>query len=335
MLTRLMLLIALCSFSRAIHAQDSMDKFVSDVCACIQKMKPETLPSISAIDEGIGNCLNTAIATHKKDLKKQNIIDWDKGATEEQAAKMWQQIFKKCNDATAAVFARKGALEDEAASGSFQGIILYAQDIEVGGSFKKMGITKDRILEDMKKKGSWADSLYSFHRLGNYARIGNNEEQSQKIYIADENTIYSFNAIGDGICSVQEAIDLDLTGAPDKPTVIELDSTATIMGMTCKIMRMKWKISQIDYYYNQSQAQVNPELFSKHSSEGFAEFLKRTKCLPLQIVSNAIGMTVIQTAIGIKPGKFDSTIMAVPELVEDESLNVMKLPGIKMMRIKE
>ena len=164
----------------------------------------------------------------------------------------------------------------------------------------------------MKKEGKWADSLFTFYRLGNYAFIGNNKNQTQKIYVADENTIYSFSSIGNGVCSVQEAVDLDLNGAPDKPTITELDTTVTIMNFPCKAIRMKWKLSEFDYYYHPSQLNANPELFKLHTSEGLAQFVAMTKCLPLQIVKNTMGMKVIQTAAVIAPGDFDISMLGRP-----------------------
>jgi len=57
-------------------------------------------------------------------------------------------------------------------------------------------------------------------------------------------------------------------------------------------------------------------------------------CLPLQIVKGTMGMQIIHTAAEISSGAVDPQVFAVPELIEDESLNMMKLPGITMMRVK-
>lgn len=327
-------LLAFCFVLVQTNAQDVLSKFGTEFCACLQRMKPETITTSVAVEKELALCYGSSIVAHQKELKKRKIIDFD-NATEEEMTNFWAGIFKNCPESGKAAYGRIESLQDAEAEQSFQGVILYLQDIDVSGSLKKMGLTKEMMLEEIKKEGSWADTLYAFYRLGNYARIGNNKEQSQKIYNADENTIYSFSTVGNGICSVQEAVDLDLSGEPDKPIVTELDSTATIMGLPCKIIRVKWELSQIDYYYNTTQAQVDPDLFSKHSSEGFSEFVNRTKCLPLQTITTSMGAMVIQTAIDIRPAKIETDMFAVPELVEDESLNILKLPGIKMMRIKE
>lgn len=315
-------------------SQDAMKKFTTDVCNCLQGLKPETITTNTALDEGLTKCLDTYIIKHQKDLKKSKAIDFET-ATDEDITNMWKKIFEQCQEATAAVFSRKEQLEEAEIAKSFQGMITYAQSLEVSGAFKKMGITKEVLIEEMKKEeGKWFDTLRVYYRGGSYASFGNNKNQTTKIYDASENTIYSFHAAGEDVCSVQEAVDLDLSGAPDKPTVVVLDSIATIMGLPCKIVRMNWKIGQYDYYYNDTQAKVNPELFSKHSSEGLAEFVKMSGCLPLQIVKGTMGMSVIHTATQVSSGTVDSQVFAIPELIEDESLNMMKLPGITMMRVK-
>lgn len=318
----------------SVQAQKGTDQFSTDACTCFQSIKLEATTA-SAIEEAIGQCMETSLTANKKELKKNGIVDWDKGATEEQVTNLWEIIFSKCRPAAEVVFGKMKELKEAQLNTSFVGVVTYKQDIALSGMMKKMGMTKEKMLEELNKEGKWADSLFTFYRLGNYAFIGNNKNQTQRIYLADENTIYSFSTVGDGICSVQEAVDLDLNGAPDKPAITELDTTVMIMNLPCKAIRMKWKLGEYDYYYHPSQLNANPDLFKQHTSEGLAQFVAMSKCLPMQIVKNTMGMKVIQTAVAIEPGDFDTRYFAIPELVEDASLNILKLPGIKMMRIKE
>ncbi len=197
-----------------------------------------------------------------------------------------------------------------------------------------MGITKEMLREKMNTDGSWFDTLWVFYRAGNYSQIGSDAAETTKIYDPSSNTIYSYQVSGKDICSVQQALDLDLKGGADKPAVSVVDSTVTIMGFPCKIIRLKWGLGQYDYYYNDTQAKVDPTLFAKHTSEGLSEFLKLSGSLPLQIVKSVMGMEVIHTAVLIKQGKVNPDVFEVPELVEDNSLNSITLPGITMMRIK-
>ncbi|HPM30974.1 MAG TPA: hypothetical protein PLJ60_11630 [Chryseolinea sp.] len=329
-----LLVIVLCFGFCQVNAQTALTKFKTEVCDCFQKMKPETINTATAVQKEIGTCFTAAALANQKQLKKSKAIDLDI-ATEDEISNLWKQIFEHCGDATSAVFDRVEVLENEAIAKSFQGVITYVQDIKLSASFEKMGLNKKKMIEEMNKEGSWFDTLIVVYQGGNYAKFGNNAKETTKIYVQEDNIIYAFSASDADVCSVQEAVDLDLSGNPDKPLVIELDSVATIMGIPCKIISVKWKLSQIDYYYSATQAQASPDLFSKHSSEGLAEFVSRTKCLPLQIVTSTMGMTIIQTAVEVKSVKIDEEVFSIPELVEDESLNAIALPGITMKRIKK
>lgn len=314
--------------------QKGGESFASAVCECIQKISLEG-KTAEAIEASIGQCMEGSLAANKKSLKKEGIVDWDKGATEEQVMALWQLVFSKCKETTDVTFGKMEQLNDALLSTSFVGRVGYIQDIELSSLMKKMGITKESIIDEMRKEEKWVDSLNFYVRMGNYAYIGNNKTQYEKVYVADENIIYTYNAFGDDVCSVQEAVDLDLSGKPDKPEIVELDTVVTIMNLPCKAIRMKWKMGQYDYYYHPSMLNANPELFKKHTSEGLAQFVALSKCLPLQIVKTVMGMKMIQTAIFIQSGDFDKRYLSIPPLVEDESLNIIKMPGIKMMRIKQ
>ncbi|MCK6617635.1 MAG: hypothetical protein L6Q51_08320 [Cyclobacteriaceae bacterium] len=322
------------TFCSPVFAQEITVTFANDVCACFKNLKLETYTSSEALGEEMGNCFLNAGKKHQKELKKKKVIDMDK-ATQAELENLWKVVFQQCPDVSKATFARNSELEDNEANTSFQGIITYIQDLEVGGAFKKMGITKEMLMAEINKEGKWFDTLWVNYRLGNYAQFGNNKAQTTKVYDPSDNIIYTFELTGNDLCSVQEAVDLTLGGEADKPTVTVVDSAVTIMGLPCKIIRMKWSLGQYDYYYNETQARVNPELFANHTSEGFAEFLKMSGSLPLQIVKSVMGMDIIQTAVDIQQGSVDRNAFNIPELVEDESLNAIRMPGTTIMRIKK
>lgn len=315
-------------------SQDVTTKFANDVCACLKGIKLETYTSSTMLSKEVGTCFVNSATTHQKELKKKKVVDLDK-ATNEQITDLWTYVWKQCQEVGQAAFSRRAELEDAEADLSFQGIITYTQDFVIGGAFKNMGITKEMLMQEMNKEGKWFDTLWVNYRLGNYAQFGNDAAQTAKIYHASDNIIYTFQLSGDDLCSVQEAVDLTLDGKADKPVVTVVDSAVTIMGLPCKIIRMKWRLGQLDYYYNESQARINPELFAKHTSDGLAEFLKISGSLPLQIVKSVMGMDIVQTAVNIEQGRVDKNAFEVPELVEDASLNVIKMPGITIMRVKK
>lgn len=219
---------------------------------------------------------------------------------------------------------------------TFQGTLTYVQDFDLPKSFLDMGITKEMMNEKIRSSGDWFDTVRISYRDGNYHALTNSSKKSWKIYKADENKLYSFVTGDDGvICVVQKAVDLDMTGAPDKPVTTQLDTTVTILGHPCKVVRMKWQLGAMDYYYNPSVNTVRPELFAQHSSEGFAEFLKISRSLPLRVVRNAMGLTIVQTLTAAKAGEVKADLFAIPKLEPDKQLNVMNMPGTEIFRVKK
>src|SRR5262245_34802929 len=128
MRTTLLFLVLIAVFDHA-KAQAAMDKFTNDICGCIQKIKLTELNTQASVTGALAKCVDVAIAVHKKELKKQNVVDWDKGATEEWVSGMWEQVFAKCKDVSTAAFRRREELEEADAAKSFQGTIIYTQSV--------------------------------------------------------------------------------------------------------------------------------------------------------------------------------------------------------------
>lgn len=219
---------------------------------------------------------------------------------------------------------------------SFEGTLTYVQDFELPKSFLDMGIDKETFLKEMKKKPDWYDSITVSYKGGDYYWFTNGKPKLWKIYKSATNKIYTFSTTRDGeICTVQDAVDLTLEGGPDKPETSQPDTSAMINNYACKLVRMKWKMSSVEYYYNGGVAKVNPDLFAQHSYEGFAEFLKISKALPVRISRGVMGMKLYHTLVAVKPKTVSSDIFNLPTLVADPDLNLLKMPGMEVFRVKK
>jgi hypothetical protein len=121
-----------------------------------------------------------------------------------------------------------------------------------------------------------------------------------------------------------------------KPVIKKLDTVVKVNGIDCSIVRVEWTAGTNDYYYNSSRLIVDPELFSKHIYEGWAEYLKISKALPLKIVKEVNGMMkVTQTLISEKKEQIADKLFAAPDLVVDKSLNPLQIGNREIMRIKK
>jgi hypothetical protein len=221
---------------------------------------------------------------------------------------------------------------------SYEGTLTYVSDIDVTEKLIKMGMSKQNLLNKMKADGSWSDTIMTYYKQGNYYTLLNNYPRSWAIYRADSNQVYSMQD-GDAsdICNVTDAsIDLEFTMTSKMPTVQKLDTVAIVNGISCNIVRVKWKSGTYDYYYNPTYFTINASLFERHLLDGWAEFLKISNALPIKIVKSINGMMSVSfTLISNKSESINDKLFLIPQLLYDENLNIVKVTNKKIMRIKK
>jgi len=222
-------------------------------------------------------------------------------------------------------------------SQSFEGTLTYITDLEISPKLEKMGMTKQSLVDNMKKDGSWLDTLSISYKKSNYYYKSSNNLKSWLIYNSETNKIYSVqDGVKNEICSVIDAsIDTEFAYTNKMPIVTKIDTIVIVNNIECKIVRVKWKTGTYDYYYNSSMFNINPEMYSKHLYDGWYEFLKISNSLPIKIVKIVNGtMTVTATLINSKTNEIDDKLFTVPNLITDKNLNIIKSPNREIMRLK-
>jgi hypothetical protein len=223
-------------------------------------------------------------------------------------------------------------------SQSFEGTLIYKCDIEVSEQMAKAGITKEIIIDKMAKEGRWSDTIKVSYKQGDYYTLLNARQKSYSIYKATTNKIYSMSAGADSeLCTVTDAsVDLEFQLTGNKPVIQKLDTTVIVNGTACSIVRVKWKTGTYDYYYNSTEFNVDPSLFSKHVYDGWAEFLKISKSLPIKIVKKTNGvMAITMTLVASKSQSINDDLFKIPALVPDKDLNAQLTSNKEIMRIKK
>lgn len=218
---------------------------------------------------------------------------------------------------------------------SFEGTLTYYSEIDILEKFKKMGLTKEMLVAKMKEDGSYSDTIKTSYKQGNYYSVLNSNPKNKLIYKSADNKLYVMRD-GSDVCSVTDvSIDLESTMTGKMPTVQKLDTTVVVNGASCSIVRVQWKSGTYDYYYNPTKLSADPNLFANHTYDGWAEFLKISRALPVRIVKTMNGMmTVTQTLVFTKAGPVDEKLFTLPTLVPDKDLNIIKMPNGEIMRIK-
>ncbi len=221
---------------------------------------------------------------------------------------------------------------------SFEGTVTYLVDVTVSKQMIDMGVTKEALLTRMRAEGSWADTIKSSYKGGNYYNLLVRKDKQWSIYRADKNKLYTMQDGEDSdICTVTDAsIDLEHSMTGKMRTVKLLDSTATVNGVVCKIVRVKWNTGITDYYYDPAQLPMDATLYAPHVTEAWGDYLKIAKALPIKITKGVNGiMTVTLTMVSAEKKSIDDKLFEIPVLVKDKDLNIIKMKNSEMMRIKK
>ncbi len=219
---------------------------------------------------------------------------------------------------------------------SFEGTLVYSADLEPAESMKKMGLTKETLIEKMKAEGTWGDRITHTYKQGNYRMHLNSTPASVGIYTAATNKMYTVLE-GEDACVVTDyAVDLEATMTGKPPTVTKLDTVVTIDGAACNIVRVKWKSGTYEYTYDPTRLKVDASLYAQHVYDGWGEYLKIAGALPVRIVKKVKGvMTATITLISAKEEPIADALFALPNMVPDPELNVARPANQEVMRIKK
>ena len=221
-------------------------------------------------------------------------------------------------------------------SQSFEGVLKYKMNIETDKALEKSGLTKEMIIDKMKEEGLFLEEETISYKEGNYCISSIKGKKIYCIYRKDKNKIYAFEE-GTDVCTVTDAsIDAETKLLDKKPEIKLIDTTVFIYNKPCKIVRVKWATGYYDYYFSQDFLTMDPELYANHVYDGWAEYLKTSKSLPLQIVKSVNGMMrIISTLEDVQVKPVDDALFALPKLIADKDVKIPMAPGKTIMRIKK
>lgn len=222
---------------------------------------------------------------------------------------------------------------------SFEGTLMYkvTYDIKVDSSF---GISKNQLIETLKKTDDYFDTLVVHIKNGSYEKLTNSKNKKRIVYKPSERKLYTLE---DGfefalILDTKKYIAFDIEF--EKPIITQNDSITTIAGKDCKSISLNWEgFGEEVYFYNDSFLKIDPELFKGHQYEYFYEILQYTKSYPVQINKSLNQLMEIQmTLIDYKTQDINDSSFDIPELepVKDkEYADIIKqTTGSDVMRIK-
>lgn len=204
---------------------------------------------------------------------------------------------------------------------SFEGKLTYNVEFDI--KTQKIGnfeITKDEVIEKLKKEGEYFDTVTVTLKGGNYIKEDNSESEKRIIYRSDLNKIYTFNN-GYGEEVETDAKRYNTLNIFKEPKIEKLDSIKNINGIECNLLKLSWNNFGEEYYfYNSNVGRLDPKLFKNHNYEYFNIVVENTNAYPLEIVKK------ISNFISVK-----MTLQSISEeKVNDELFDINKIKARKL-----
>lgn len=203
---------------------------------------------------------------------------------------------------------------------SFSGVLKYGIDIEFGRGVKGVvnqlrvdgNIPYDTISYFYSSDGAY----YSEHDYMNKSYLRVFDKEQKRLY-----NLYKEDSVAIGL-------DVMLTNrsAKQKRPVLKLhqDSVIEINGYQCNIIDVIWDEGIYTYYFKENMLTINPDFYKDYNYEGWYDYLKISKSLPVRIEKDIDGLYKINfTLIGYKEGDIyiENSKLKLPKLIEIKELN--------------
>ncbi len=143
-------------------------------------------------------------------------------------------------------------------------------------------------------------------KKGNYKSISNGTMFQWQLYLNNENKIYN------KLAASNSAFWLDASQAAETITKIEVvKNAAEVIGYSCDMVVITTPTATEKYYYNIKFA-VDPSLFVNHKYGNWADFVAKSKSLPLKIVIDNSQFILQSEAKSIKASKVPDDVFELP-----------------------
>ena len=218
---------------------------------------------------------------------------------------------------------------------SFEGTLTYRVDYVF--SKQLSDDIRAKIIETLKEKGEYFDSLIVSIKDGNYIKIDNAPNGKKILYRSESNKLYFFTKSSNVVLVTKaESYEPAKLNLP-KPRIRTNNSLEKIGEYDCKLISLTWEgFGQEEYYYSDSILPINPSSFQNHNYEYLNLILNHTKHYPIKIVKKSKGLvTINMQLINIDPIQVSN--FEVPELKKaskKDSELVNQLTGYDVMVIK-
>jgi hypothetical protein len=225
-------------------------------------------------------------------------------------------------------------------SQTFEGKLVYEITFRVDEDrANKLGISVDEMLKMLKKKEDFADTITYYIKDGNYIQEDNSKKRIKKIFRSHENIIYYFEKESNYVvlhnAEYNNSLGLDL----GEFRVSNPDSSKTILGKKCSLVKLTWDdFANEFYWYDSNILKVNPLLFVNHNVDGLNNLLNFTNSWPFEkTISINNFVTITTTLVYFQKMDINDSMFNIPELRKSRRRKfqfIKNLEGYDVMKIK-
>jgi hypothetical protein len=224
---------------------------------------------------------------------------------------------------------------------SFEGKLTYKVEFDM--KVKKIGkieITKEQVLDKMKKEGEYFDTLVITLKNGNYKKEDNSNSRKKIVYKSDVNKIYTFQKDFDHVVITDAKKKYALNLKLPEPTFEKTDSLKVVNGYNCKLVKLSWdKLGEEYYFYNSEVVKLDAQLFKNHNNEYFNNIIEISNSYPIEIIKTVMNfITIKMTLIKISEEKILDDEFKLPKFEKaekDYAEMMLKITGSEVMKIRE
>lgn len=197
---------------------------------------------------------------------------------------------------------------------SFEGWITYR--MEMLNPMPKMipdSVWNVKIEEQFGEEGFMLQKYYYKNEF--YKSVFEQDgKKSFQLYNPEDGNIYMWDE-GAGTAlktDTRESLDefVDIT---------DVDGTIEVLGIECRGIKLKSKMSEMTLWFNEDHFQMDPKLYEGHLYGHWEQIMKATGCLPLKMETTGPMFHIIQTAVDFEEAEIPINEFRMPEFSEEAS----------------
>ncbi len=179
---------------------------------------------------------------------------------------------------------------------NFEGKIVYTNSF----------VTKNTNVSNEQWSNMFGSTQEYYIKGGDYKIISNGTLLVWQTYLNQDNKMYT------KLSSSKSILWTDASVNGDSIIKVQLKKAVlVILGNTCDELTLTC-VSGVQKYYFNTKFKIDPKLFAKHLYGNYADYLSKSKALPLKMIIETEQFTITSIATEAKEMVVDATLFVLP-----------------------